>query len=326
MSPGLYDSLHIHQVMLSDHVRNTAFEAALRAEVRAGVVVLDVGAGTGILSLWAARAGARRVYAVERSTMAAVAADLVARNGLDSVITVIQAPIEQVMLPEPVDLIVSEWLGVYGVDENMLGLVLGARDRFLKPGGLMVPAAVKTMLAPVYLERRDHEEQLALGRPYGLDLSVAAPELYDQARWAPSGELAASDLIGEPAAVWSIDMARFPAAQAGLPLRGRVRFTVRAPSRVNALTAWFVADFGASRVLENAPGTRTHWGQYLFPLRRTVAVAAGESIDVFFSSIPAGIGYCHHAWSVKLGGRPWEHHDSRWPAPLWTVGAAAGST
>src|SRR5688572_13080954 len=134
-----YSALFSHRLMVRDSARTEAFRVALEAAVRPGDVVLDVGAGCGILSLFAARAGARRVYAVERTQVARLARDVARLNGFEHVVRVIEAPIEAVILPEPVDVVVSEWLGSIGVDENLLSAVLLARDRWLKPGHRLVP-------------------------------------------------------------------------------------------------------------------------------------------------------------------------------------------
>ena len=77
--------------MLRDHVRNEAYQQAIQRVVKPGDVVLDIGAGTGILSIFAAQAGARRVFAVERTEIATVARTMIERNGLADRIEVIQA-------------------------------------------------------------------------------------------------------------------------------------------------------------------------------------------------------------------------------------------
>lgn len=97
-------------------------------------VVLDVGAGSGILSFFAAQAGACRVYAVEASSMANHAQTLVTANGLDHIIKVIPGKIEELTLPEQVDVIVSEPMGYMLINERMLETYLHAK-KFLKPGG-----------------------------------------------------------------------------------------------------------------------------------------------------------------------------------------------
>ena len=112
-------------------------------------VVLDVGCGTSVLSLFAARAGAQRVIAVDASQIAKKAEKIVKANGFENVITVVQGKIEDVSLPdgiEKVDIIISEWMGYALLYESMLDSVLVARDRFLRPGGVMAPSQCQMML------------------------------------------------------------------------------------------------------------------------------------------------------------------------------------
>ena len=115
----MYAEIEVHRTMICDRVR-TGLPACDRLMVRPGDVVLDVGAGSGILSMFAARAGARRVYAVERTTVAVLAQELAAANGVAEIIDVIHGDVMDIELPEPVDVIVSEWLGGFGIDKGML--------------------------------------------------------------------------------------------------------------------------------------------------------------------------------------------------------------
>ena len=112
----MYAEIEVHRTMICDRVRTGAFRRAIDSMVRPGDVVLDVGAGSGILSMFAARAGAARVYAVERTTVAVLAQELAAANGFSEVIQVIHGDVMDVELPERVDVIVSKWLGGFGID------------------------------------------------------------------------------------------------------------------------------------------------------------------------------------------------------------------
>jgi protein arginine N-methyltransferase 1 len=101
---------------------------------------MDIGAGTGILSLFAAKAGAKKVYAIENAEIALFARDIVKRNGYEDVITICKGKMEEIKLPvEKVDIIISEWMGYFLLYESMLDTVLWARDKYLAPGGRMLP-------------------------------------------------------------------------------------------------------------------------------------------------------------------------------------------
>lgn len=141
-----------HQMdMLEDAHRTGSYYTAIMSNPSCfqDKVVLDVGAGTCILSMFAAKAGARRVYAVEATDMADRARTIVASNGFGDVIRVLKGTVETVTLPEQVDVIVSEWMGYFLLRESMLDSVLIARDRHLKPSGSLFPSHATLFLAPV---------------------------------------------------------------------------------------------------------------------------------------------------------------------------------
>mmetsp|Transcript_4860 Transcript_4860/g.11577 ORF Transcript_4860/g.11577 Transcript_4860/m.11577 type:complete len:385 (-) Transcript_4860:96-1250(-) len=146
-----YAYLYHQMDMLEDNHRTGTYYNAITHNPSSfkGKIVLDVGAGSGILSIFAANAGARHVYAVEATDMAVRARKIVAANGLADTITVLQGTVETVQLPCKVDVIVSEWMGYMLLRESMLDSVLVARDRFLKPGGAMFPSTATLYLAPV---------------------------------------------------------------------------------------------------------------------------------------------------------------------------------
>ncbi|XP_048413082.1 protein arginine N-methyltransferase 6 isoform X2 [Stegostoma tigrinum] len=159
-----YSDVSIHEEMIADSARTGCYRRALQGGLRpaAGLeprarvsllrdrTVLDVGAGTGILSVFCAQAGAARVYAAEASAvMAERAREVVEANGLSGRVWVLRGRVEEAELPERVDAIVSEWMGYGLMYESMLRSVLHARDRWLKPGGLLFPCRAELYIAPV---------------------------------------------------------------------------------------------------------------------------------------------------------------------------------
>ncbi|KAG2066288.1 S-adenosyl-L-methionine-dependent methyltransferase [Suillus decipiens] len=146
-----YNQNDIHVAMIRDKVRTSTYASFILTNhiLFHDAVVLDVGCGTGILSLFAAKSGAKHVYAVEASKVAEKAEQIVKANGLENVITVIRGKVEEISLPddvEHVDIIISEWMGYALLYESMLDSVLRARDRFLKPeGGVMAPSQCRIM-------------------------------------------------------------------------------------------------------------------------------------------------------------------------------------
>jgi len=149
---GSYSSFHIHEEMLKDTTRTRAYQRAIMDNPGdfKDKIVLDIGAGTGILSIFAARAGAKHVYAIEFAEIATFAREIIRKNGLEDKITVIKGKMEEITLPVPkVDIIVSEWMGYFLLYESMLDSVLWARDKYLNVGGKMLPDRAQLYIAAI---------------------------------------------------------------------------------------------------------------------------------------------------------------------------------
>lgn len=141
--------IEMHIELLDDEVRTQAYLAAIRAHVRPGDVVVDLGTGNAVLAMAAARAGASRVYAIEASTFAEVAEQIIRANGLADRITVLRGWSNQITLPERADVLVSEIIGNDPLDEGVLRYVPDAVRRFLKPGGRILPGRLEVELQVV---------------------------------------------------------------------------------------------------------------------------------------------------------------------------------
>lgn len=305
-----YGELGVHRWMVGDRVRNEAFQRALGKIVKPGDVVLDLGAGTGLLSIFAAAAGARRVYAVERTAIADVARQMVARNGYSDVIEVVAMDVEDARLPEKVDVLVSEWMGGFGVDENILSSLVIARDRWLKPGGAIVPGRTTAILAPV--EVPAFEDELAYWRtkPHGVDMEVIA-RMTAQETFHTQTPLTRASLVAEPQQMWTHDPTTCTLEEADQPFVANLSFVAARRARLSGFAAWFTADM-AGEVLTNAIGAPdTHWGRTLFPLDGPIDVDEGARFDIELRCEPSEPGSCEMTWNVALQGRPIERHDTR---------------
>lgn len=191
--------------MLKDAVRTDAYRDFIygNKHLFAGKTVLDIGCGTGILSMFCARAGAARVYAVDNSAILDRARENVLRNGLGHIITCVRGRIEDVVLPgggggeEPVqvDVIVSEWMGYCLLYEAMLPSVLFARDRYLKPGGLLVPSHASMWVAPVSDPDYVAENVDWWRDVYGFDMRAMQSGIYTDTRMAV---MPPASVCGEP--------------------------------------------------------------------------------------------------------------------------------
>lgn len=291
---GYYGQLQHQQNMLEDSVRTSAYHQAIvqNRSLFEGKVVMDLGAGSGILSFFAAQAGARRVYAVEASGMAAKADMLARANGFENVITVIHSKVEEIdSLPEPVDVIVSEPMGVMLFHERMIESFLYARDKFLAPHrrGLscsMFPGSGTIFVAPftdaqLHADMRNRTQFWTAGNFYGLDLSCLGAIAVDQIFSQPVvGGFDPKTLVAE-AVEWRSSFVSDP-VESLQHIHVPFEFTARYTGVVHGLAGWFTVDFAGPDVsvtLSTAPNLeRTHWQQCRFFFRRPLAVNVGQVI------------------------------------------------
>ncbi|XP_047323908.1 probable protein arginine N-methyltransferase 6 [Impatiens glandulifera] len=203
-----YSHVGIHEEMIKDQIRTETYRKAIMQNQKylAGKVVVDVGCGTGILSIFCAQAGAKRVYAVDASGIAVQAHEVVKANNLSETVIVLHGRVEDVEINEEVDVIVSEWMGYMLLYESMLGSVITARDRWLKPGGLILPSYATLYMAPV-----THPDRYAASidfwrNVYGIDMSAILPLAKQCAFEEPSVEtIFAENVLTWPHVVKHVD-------------------------------------------------------------------------------------------------------------------------
>jgi SAM-dependent methyltransferase len=292
--PGLqsqhgYSHPAVHRVMLGDRVRTEAFRLALDAVVREGDVVVDVGAGSGILSLFAARAGAGEVHAIERSGMAPGTREVVALDPSGPAIQVHTGDAVDLDLGDlRADVIVSEWLGQLVLTEGMFPAVVAARDRWLRPQGTMIPAAVELFLAPF-----DAGPGSALpdtptywsARPYGVDFGPLLRRELDAAPYSVAGVLEAERLLAPPQSLVRVDCGL--ATPDELYFSADLTFRLQRSATLSGCVGFFRAELAPGIVLDTAPGAPpTHWQQHLF-FTAPQAVEAGSDLGVHFAARPA---------------------------------------
>lgn len=160
-----FEAPQIHLRMLDDRTRTDAFIRALRETVRPGDVVLDIGTGTGILAMAAARMGASKVYAVEAGAAADVASRVIAVNGLEDTVEVVRGSSRLLDLDRKVDVVVSETLGSYPYAEGIVQCLTDARLRLAHENARFIPDEVELLAVPLclpsWLARRRASARLA---------------------------------------------------------------------------------------------------------------------------------------------------------------------
>ncbi|XP_029978862.1 protein arginine N-methyltransferase 6 [Sphaeramia orbicularis] len=276
-----YSDVTIHEEMIADHERTNTYRTAIlrNGESIRGKVVLDVGAGTGVLSMFCVQAGARKVYAVEACSIAEQAMKIVRHNHMEDRVEVIRGTVETVDLPETVDVIVSEWMGYALLHESMLNSVLYARDKWLKPGGLILPSRAELYIAPIsdpVVEDRLHF-WFAVKDQYGIDMSCMS----DFARRCIMNSditvntVTVEDVLSHPARFAELDLGSVTVDELRA-VKGHFRCESFGSAAVNAFCVWFTVTFPCPDkplVLSTSPfKPETHWKQAVLYLDAPVDV------------------------------------------------------
>nr|QEG03105.1 putative arginine N-methyltransferase 1 isoform X1 [Cymbidium ensifolium] len=275
-----YSHFGIHEEMLKDVVRTKTYQNVIyqNAFIFKNKVVLDVGAGTGILSLFCAKAGAKHVYAVECSLMADMAKEIVQANGFSDVITVLKGKIEEIDLPVThVDVIISEWMGYFLLFENMLNTVLYARDKWLINDGIVLPD--KTSLYLTAIEDAEYKEDKIefWNNVYSFDMSC----IKKQAMMEPLVDTVdQNQIVTNCLLLKTMDISRM--------VSGDVSFTVpfklvaERNDFIHALVAYFdVAFTKCHKLMGFSTGPRskyTHWKQTVLYLEDVLTICEGEAL------------------------------------------------
>jgi histone-arginine methyltransferase CARM1 len=283
---GYYAQLPNQQNMLEDAERTSMYHQSMALNMPdfMGKTVLDVGAGSGILSFFAAQAGAQKVYAVEATEMADCARALVEANGLSGQIEVIKKRLEEVELPEKVDIIISEPMGILLVHERMMEVYALAKKRWLKPGGKMFPSKGRIYLAPFsdghlytsHVEKARFWENKAF---YGVDMTCLAETALRHHFSRPLvGPVDPNIIMSQPCSheIDFIDVDPEDYARIEIPLH----FKATATGLVHGLAGWFDVDFDGTVFqgrLSTAPAaTETHWHQIRFLFEQPIAMNVGQ--------------------------------------------------
>ena len=271
-----------HREYLADAVRVSAFRQAIEEVVTPGDVVLDLGAGTGILGLMACRAGAKRVYAVDEGPIIGLAREIAWANGFQDRITHIKGLSTRVELPERVDVVLADQIGRFGLESGMLEYFADSRARFLKPDGVMIPGEIGLVVAPVecgeLFGQVDFWRRTPAGYEFRPALAIAANTGYP-ARFDPA------HLLGAPARAISVRLSTASTAA----LSTEVVLVAERPGALHGIGGWFEAQLSPSVTLTNSPvaARPIFRRQVFFPIARPVALEEHDQIGVRLRILPA---------------------------------------
>lgn len=308
-----YSFLYHQKEMLSDRVRMDAYYNAIFQNPThfRQKSILDVGTGSGILAIWCAQAGARKVYAVEATKMSEHARELVKANGVQDVVEVIEGSVEDIILPEKVDVIISEWMGYFLLRESMFDSVICARDRWLKPDGLMYPSHARMWVAPIrsgLVDQKMDDYESSMNdwfsfvddteAFYGVNMNALTNSFREEQKkyymqtslW---NNLHPQQVIGVPAIIKELDCLNTTVDEI-LSVRAQFSSSISIDkTRLSGFAGWFDVHFRGNKgnpatkeiELTTAPSTDnpTHWGQQVFLFHPPLRVNQEDALSVSFT-------------------------------------------
>jgi protein arginine N-methyltransferase 1 len=291
-----------HREYLSDSRRVEAFRHAITEVVTPGAVVVDLGAGTGIMGLLACRAGAGRVYAIESTDLIGLTEDLCRANGCEDRVRFLKEDSTRVTLPEPADLVIADQIGHFGFEAGVLEYFGDAARRFLKPGGILLPSRIDLCVAPISHKPLWEQVEFWNRTPAGFDCRPARTLAVNTGypfKFAPE------QVVGQPALLASLDTAKSPTVLSGL----EVWLTADRDAPLHGIGGWFVAQLSPRVTMTNSPLDAGAIGRrnVYFPIDRPVEMAQGDQINV---AMQIRLQDVMVNWAVEV----WDQNRSRMKA------------
>ncbi len=284
---GKFSSLNVHIRMLSDDIRTLAYQHALNATIQPADVVLDIGTGSGILAASAALAGARHVYAVERSSsIAKLAGAFFKANKLDHRITLIEGESSRIELPEKADVLVSEIIGNDPLSEGILATTADARKRLLNPGARLLPQELRLFALPVTAPESFYEQfvctfgQAAVwAQRYGLDFSIYADECRRRNFTAVINTAYTKEWrrLAQPVPIAQVDFYRDDLRRVAVSRE----FDVEVSGQLNCVILVFELQLSPEVFLSTHPdqvNATNHWASWAWLSGAPLAVSAGQRL------------------------------------------------
>jgi SAM-dependent methyltransferase len=289
--------IEYHRTLLADRVRNAAFHAALKRVIMAGkTTVADIGSGTGFLGFLAARLGAKRVDLYETADIAGVSRKLLRHNRLNNV-RIAEVHSTEVAEPDKVDVIVSETLGNYPFEENIVETLNDARERFLAPGGVIIPRAVEQFVCPVVNERFYRELTAWDEVGYGLDFAPAKAMSLNNiyVRTFAAGDLLENALVAK---AWD----RLAFDRTNKTTRsGEASWTAKKRVAICGLALWWSAELVEGVEISTGPlSPHTHWEQLYLPVLTPIVLEPGQTLMVRLRSTTAYEAGTNLTWRLTV--------------------------
>lgn len=287
--------IEYHRTMLADGVRNRAFYEALKRVIVPGVsIVADIGCGTGVLGFMAAKLGAKQVFLLEKAEIVDVAKKLAKHNGIRN-IEIVPAHSIDVEPPVRCHVVVSETLGNYAFEENIIETLQDVRERYLEPDGVLIPARVAQFVAPVINPRFHRDLSTWDDVGFGLDFQPAKVKGFNNIYVRTFEPM---DLLDGGTAVVCWDKVDFM-KQPKTSRSGDAEFKMKRAETVGGIALWWTTELAEGISLGTGPSDpKTHWEQLYLPALEPIKLAAGETLRVRLRSTTSFADGTNVKWTL----------------------------
>jgi protein arginine N-methyltransferase 1 len=284
-------SLSGYGQMMADRTRVDAYARALEAVVRPGCTVLEIGTGTGVFAMHAARLGARKVYALEPADSIEIARELAKVNGVADRIEFHRVLSTHFTPPERVDVIVCDLRGALPPYRGIVASLTDARARFLAPGGVLIPLRDTLWAAPIEAEEA-WAEHAGPTEILGFDYRAAQRPAFR--RWT-RGIFRSAQLLAEPQTWGTIDSLTVDSPDVG----GSMEWVAARAGTAHGLAAWFSTELAEGVGFHTGPDSETIYQTALFPWPEPLALAPGDRVRGSLSARLAGEDYLF-SWEAEI--------------------------
>ncbi len=281
-----------HYPMLKCRVRMRAYRKAIHAVVKDGDVVADLGTGTGILSYWAVEAGAKKVYAVDQNSVIDSAREIARLNGMEDRIVFLRGDSREIELPRKADVLVSELLASFGIEDGVVEVVADARERWLKKNHRMIPRGFSLYAAPV--ESTPAFDKISFWDNVSGYRYAPIKACMVNSVWVE--QFKRQELLAKPVKIKEVDLS----LENETHLNRTIAFTASRKGLLHGFCGFFRARLADGVSFSTSPtASATHWNQMFFPTPEQLRLAVGDKI-IFRISTSRAAGRIHFNWMAEV--------------------------
>lgn len=290
--------IELQRKLMGDRIRNDAFHRALKKViVRDKTTVVDIGSGTGFLSFLAEKLGAAQCVLMESGDIATISELLALYNGMERCVVVHGASFDVDSDGAQFDVVMSETLGNYALEENIIEIMNDAK-RFLKKGGTMIPQRIDQYVCPVIGNRLINDidiwGDIGFDLDFGQAREVSLHNMYVK-------KMEKKDLWPKGEQKWdTVELTKAPKSVR----TGTAKWKAKSAVTVSGVALWWEALLVPGVTLSTSPFSKpTHWDQIFLPFLEPVSLKAGETLEVKLRSDTRLEVKIHLQWEAKVIGK-----------------------